>query len=67
MSQNLSFERWLELVDIEVEKILGVGLAELSDFPSRDTYDSGASPAEGARAALADDDLVSIVFGDEFQ
>jgi len=50
-----------------VEKILGVGLAELSDFPSRDTYDSGASPAEGARAALADDDLVSIVFGDEFQ
>lgn len=66
MSNNLSFERWFELVDIEVQKILGVSVHELSDFPSWDTWDSGATPAEGAQAALADDDLVSLVFGDEF-
>ena len=66
MAVRLSFERWFELVDLEVERILGVSVHELSDFPSRDTYDSGATPAEGAQAALEDDDLVTLVFGDDF-
>lgn len=62
----MTFERWLELVDLEVQRILGVSVHDLSDFPSRDTFDSGATPAEGAQAALEDDDLVSLVFGEDF-
>lgn len=60
MTNTLTFERWFQLVDIEVQKICGVSVHELSDFPSWDTWDSGASPKEGAETALADDDLAQL-------
>lgn len=49
----------------EVDKIVmcragGISTADLADWLSRDCYDSGMTPAEGAEEAMANDDLAVI-------
>lgn len=62
MTNNLTFEQWFALVDIEVQNICFVSVHELSDFRSRDLFDDGVSPKEAAQEAIADDDLASLFF-----
>lgn len=56
----MTFERWFELVDLEVQKLSGVSVHDLADFPSRDLFDGGASPEDAARDALEGDDLAGL-------
>ena len=59
------YNEWMKAVDIEVQRITGgISVHDLADFLSRDLYDSGASPYEGAMAALEGDDLAAM-FMDE--
>jgi hypothetical protein len=57
----MTFEQWMIQVDIEVGNLTGgISVHDLSDFNSRDLYDSGESPADAAVAALEDDDLAMM-------
>lgn len=47
-----SYDAWMDAVDTEVQGIAGVSVHDLPDFLSRDAFDAGDTPAEGARIAL---------------
>ena len=49
---HLTWHQWMDKVDAIIWKRLGCGAMDLDDFCYRDWYDSGASPAEAARAAI---------------
>jgi hypothetical protein len=47
-----SYEDWFKLVDIEVQKKVGLSANDLPDWPSRDWYDEGKTPKGAASAAI---------------
>jgi hypothetical protein len=53
------WERWMEAVDMEVQRLCGMSADDLADYAYRDAYDDGADPAEVAREALAADGACS--------
>lgn len=52
MNNEKEFQEWLGQVDVFVRKTVGLVLSDLADWPSRDCFNSGAAPWEGAREAL---------------
>ena len=54
ITDELTYEAWLNAVDDEVQAIAGISVHDLADFPSRDWYDSGVAPEEAAEDVLAD-------------
>ena len=58
-----TYEEWMKDVDKAVYMFAGLSVHDLPDWTSRDAYDIGDSPEEGARQALCnagffeDDDL----------
>ena len=59
------FGLWLALVDARISRAYGIGLFDLADWNMYDAYESGSSPAEGAREALESDDTYSALVGGE--
>lgn len=60
----MTFEEWLRAVDRIVSGICGIGQADGSDWCSRDAYDGGETPAQGALAwAECQDDLPDELMG----
>lgn len=58
---DLGFALWLALVDRRLAR-LGVSHSDLADFNSRDLYEAGVSPREGALECLQGDDTYSMMF-----
>jgi hypothetical protein len=48
----MTYDEWMREVDAEVQGIAMVSVHDLPDFLSRDSFDMGDTPAEGARIAL---------------
>jgi hypothetical protein len=57
---DLGFALWLALVDKHLGS-LGVSHSDLADFCSRDLYEGGVSPKEGALECLRGDDTYSML------
>jgi len=59
-----TFESWLAAVDRIVIAKVGLGIEDGIDWPSRDTFDDGATPKEGAQvwAACQDYDGLEDLF-----
>jgi hypothetical protein len=59
---NKQFALWLAFTDVRVQKITGgaASLFDLEDFMSFDAFDSGSTPLESAREALANDSLFCV-------
>lgn len=47
ITDGLPFKQWLARVELIVTTAIGVGLDDVGDWPSYDTYQSEATPAEG--------------------
>ena len=60
---DLGFALWLALVDKRLS-CLGVSHNDLADFCSRDLYEAGVGPREGAARCLANDDGFSMILQD---
>ena len=48
----MTYEQWMKKVDIILEEKCGLPQYLLPDWLSRDCYESGASPQEGAEDCL---------------
>ena len=68
-SNDLTFERWYREVNRICMRRIGLGVEDLADFASYDTWESGATPLEGFEACLeaqdGADDLLELFFGEE--
>ena len=49
-ANDARFNRWLASVDAIVSAKYGLGVDDGIDWPSRDSFDDGKTPAQGARA-----------------
>ena len=58
----MTFGQWLEKVNKIVESQFEVGLESLSDWQSRNSFDSSDTPEEGASEAVDNDILFSLFF-----
>jgi hypothetical protein len=58
-SGDLAFALWLALVDKHLSR-LGVSHSDLADFNSRDAFEGGTSPKEGAQECLEGDDTYAM-------
>lgn len=48
----MNYETWMQAVDNIISKETGLVQAELPDWLSRDAYNSGLTPQEGANECL---------------
>lgn len=55
---DTDFERWEKDVDKIVKSIVGLGTNDGSDWPSRDLFDEGSTPEEGALGWAESQDLL---------
>jgi len=55
--ENLTFDAWYRKVDGHVASICGLGVDDLADGASWDSWDSCVSPAEYAEMLLEDNDF----------
>jgi hypothetical protein len=51
MSQKVSFEKWMQLVDAYCQQNYYVSCHDLVDVAYRDMYDDGRSPQSAAKKA----------------
>jgi hypothetical protein len=61
------FGLWLAMVDMRVQRRVGLGLFDLGDWPMYDAYAAyaaGASPKDAAEQALASDDIYAMFMTD---
>lgn len=60
----MTYEEWMKQVDVILESLAGIAQDELPDWLSRDAFESGMTPEEGANECLfsagwySDDDVV---------
>lgn len=56
---DCSYEDWMASVDAFVSQLTmgGLGVDDLADWMSRDTYEAGTDSKEGALEALRNDDM----------
>lgn len=52
----MTYDEWMEAVDLCVRKWADLSVHDLPDFLSRDSFDRGDSPEEGAMIAIEGDD-----------
>jgi hypothetical protein len=48
----MTYEQWMKAVDLIVERTCGLPMDMLPDWLSRDAYEDGLSPEEGAEICL---------------
>ena len=60
MTARQTFDDWLAACNTWLEKTVGVGSLEITDWHWRDAFEDGTSPEEAAREAFAADDLGSL-------
>lgn len=48
----MTYEQWMQAVDVIVENTCGLPMDFLPDWLSRDAYDDGATPEQGAELCL---------------
>lgn len=53
---KMTWEEWMEQVDTEINKIIGLGLDhnDLADQPYHDWYEDGVRPKTAAKRAIKD-------------
>lgn len=53
---KMTWEEWMEQVDTEINKIIGLGLDhnDLADQPYYDWYEDGVRPKTAAKRAIKD-------------
>lgn len=56
-----TYTDWMKRVDRVLIHKVGLTSADLEDWASRDCYDSGMTPAEGAQVALESSDLYGMM------
>ncbi len=56
----MTFQEWLEKVDVEVQAQIGLGYRDLADYMYRDAYDDECSPKSVALDVIASDDTFSM-------
>lgn len=52
----MTYEQWMKAVDLIVERTCGLQMDMLPDWLSRDAYEDGLTPEEGAEACLEEAD-----------
>jgi len=52
----MTYEQWMKAVDLIVERTCGLPMDMLPDWLSRDAYEEGLSPEEGAEICLEEAD-----------
>lgn len=50
--EKLTYEQWMKEVDKILLSKITLTTSDMPDFPSRDKYDDGVSPQEGAESCL---------------
>lgn len=50
--KQIDYEHWMREVNAILSRATGVSADDMADFPSRDEFDHGATPYDGARACL---------------
>lgn len=50
----MTYEEWKDAVDVELFRLCGMAQEDLPDWLSRDAYDEGLTPVEGAYQCLTD-------------
>lgn len=55
----MTYEQWMAAVDVVVESRCGLSMCFLPDWLSRDAYDDGLSPEDGAEICLERADYYS--------
>lgn len=56
---QLTFEQWLDAIDVEVVRITGLGREDFADWTYADAFEDGVEPAQAARDMLAEDSVGS--------
>lgn len=59
MNDVLTYDEWLEGVDLILVKTVGLDQMAMSDWLSRDAYESGLTTLEGARECLIEQEMMS--------
>lgn len=62
----LSYNAWMKLVDKRVQQMCGLSLDELPDWLSRDAFEDGLTPNEGADLCLESAGIDADVLVDEY-
>ena len=52
------YNTWINAIDALITNGMGAGIEILSDWPSRDLYDSGLTVREAARECLLEQDFL---------
>jgi hypothetical protein len=52
MARKITYEDWMREIDKILKRKVGVGQDDLVDWPSRDAYDDGLTPVQGASRCL---------------
>lgn len=50
--QTLTYSQWMSAVDKIIDERIGLGLDMLPDWLSRDAYENGLTPDQGAQECL---------------
>jgi hypothetical protein len=58
----MTYAEWMRAVDRKVTATVGMSVADLPDFMSRDSFDAGDTPKQGAQLAI---DTACDAFGFE--
>ena len=54
--ETLDYRQWLNLVNMDLEYTLGLGLDNLDDIPIREWYEQGVSPGDAVDRILESQD-----------
>lgn len=61
--KKLTYALWMQAVDSEVWRLVGLSVHDLADVEFRSWYDDELSPAEVARMAIEADDFAPSLMG----
>lgn len=59
MNDVLTYKEWLEAVDLILVKTVGLDQMAMPDWLSRDAYENGFSPLDGARECMLEEGMLS--------
>lgn len=59
MTQALDFDRWMQAISNVIERVAGLSVHDLADWPFRDSYDRGDFPGDVAKMMLEESGFYS--------
>lgn len=62
----MTYREWMRKLDNIINSQVGISIYDLPDFCSRDLFDSGCSPEEGAEEALVNADFPEDLLAELF-